>query len=379
MAGSSPITFGVELEFNVKNNDTRSDGLAETISFLGNALVKETSLPIAVYGNPVRDHTEDTEEREEAPYEYYYILNESCAPAGRLDLVGMEITTPIRKADQIAAKLPEISTLIRALSQARCEIQIGKGTGLHVHVGSKNKLTLRMAQKCITLVSLLEMPFLQAIQPQARIQASTAYAGSVLSTARIVRNMAALGQVWHLAATYKREKAQVDAHIPPVARQNNRFWNKNGKQIESLLHGVWTAPDLEHLETGISRNGLERLGFALSLRGEDPHENEESTFEFRYGDMTFDAPYITMWVSVVTRIVEFAHLDATAFASKTRAILGALVDWDQARPETCFSGILRALDFTSGQVQEWVQLIAQHRAGNDRSVDQGRRLIPLSG
>ena len=408
MAGSSsPITFGVELEFNVFKRAEDLQGYAEAISYFGKALAKETNLPIAgkcrciggqtchgcasvpetyrqiarqmtVYGHPVRNHTQDKVYRGNAPYEYYFVMNENCAPAGRSDLVGMEISTPVRKADQIASGLPEIGSLIKALSELPCHIQIGKGTGLHIHVGSEAKLTLRLAQKVITLVAILEQPFLQAFQPQSRRDSSAQYAGPILSGARIVKNMAALGQIWQMAAMYKRERAQVDAHIPPTGRQNNTYWQKNGKEIETLLHGVWTAPKLSQLSQGIARNGIERLGFAIALRGDEPYENKESSFEFRYGDMTFDNAYIAMWVSVVSRIVELGHLDTAAFSSNVSGILQALSTWSQTRPEACFADILRALDFSPVQVQAWLPLIEEHRAGRDRFVDQSRRLIPQS-
>lgn len=234
---------------------------------------------------------------------------------------------------------------------------------------------MRLAQKCVTLVSILELPLLQAIQPEYRREDSWGAANLIVTDGTITGEPFKLDQVWQLAAMYKRQQAQVDAHVPLEARQGNAYWQKHGKQIEKFLDSVWTSPTLDDLGVGICARGFERIGLALSPRGPAPYENNESTIEFRYAAMTFDHAYITMWVKVVSRIFEISRLEAAEFSARVTNILQALSNWTELQPETCFADLVLALGFSPVQAQEWVPLMVQHHSDHDTSVDQSGRLI----
>jgi hypothetical protein len=400
---SSPITFGVELEFNVSKELINAEYHQQALSFLSAELARKTKLPIGstcrcvgknlcagclsvpqenrltskpitLYNDAAREVSASKGESMTL-YDLYFIKKEDCVPAGCQDEYwGMEITTPIRKADEIAAGLPEIKQLISALSSMQCGIEIGDTTGLHVHIGT-DKLTLRMLQKCVTLVSILELPLLQAIQPEYRREDSWGHADLILTNGTITTEPFKLDPAWQQAAVYKRQKSQVDAHVPLEARQSNAYCQKHGKQIEKFLDSVWTAPTLNDLGVGICAWGSERIGLALAPRGPAPYENNESTIEFRYAAMTFDHAYITLWVKIVSRIVEISRLEANEFSARVTNILQALSNWTELQPEACFADLVLALGFTPAQAKEWVPLMVAHRNDHDASVDESGCLI----
>lgn len=375
----------------------------QAICFFGNELAKRTKLPIAgrcfckgknnehlctgcssvidghrhvankmtVFQNPAKDG-----KLSQNPYAYYLIVNESCAPAGR-NMIGLEITTPVRGTKEIIAKLPEIQQIVGTLSRMDCKIQCGDSTGLHVHVGA-DKLSLRLAQKVTTLVAILELPFLQAMQPLSRRKSRFDHASPIVVDSLIIRKPALLGETWKLRAAYKAEKKLVEAHVPRETLKGNPFWDVRGKEISKLIHFVWTAKTLPKLQEALCRNGKERLGLALALRGDAPHENSASTVEFRYSSMTFHTAYIYVWIRIVTRIVEISRMDTAAYATKVRAIMLSLQRWTEGAPEMCFANLLRALGFVDdAQVKEWTSLMKHHRNGVDPSLDKDNRLVRI--
>lgn len=409
MAGTSPspVTFGVELEFAIKKDKDGRETYESLFRDLGHGLAPDVDLPIAGYCRCcLRDELcagcasvdkefqrvgemmtiykplspNDSHVSVTIPtYRYLYIDNEMCYESYDEEF-GMEVTTPILDSTELDNNFPKLTQVVKALNSLNFEISINNRCGLHVHVGMKNNLTLLKAQRGLTLIALLETPLLFSMQPvERRILPGmlTGPSSPVTLHSVIAGDLTRFEPRWGVMSRNKAVTGPlVDSAIPPEARIGNPLWEVRGHhpvtlqparetKIQKFLNGVWTAATLRRLGQALLDEDGTKLGVFIVTR-RDPTtrmlEGAHSTFEFCYSHMTFDIEYIRIWVSIVTRIVELAELDAENFAEKTAEILGALRDWDEAEPDKSFSALLTVLGFGE-QLEQWMKVIIKHHTG----------------
>ncbi|KAF5575333.1 hypothetical protein FPCIR_13200 [Fusarium pseudocircinatum] len=331
------ITFGVELELMTPLPDSQrmwrfiSPSAAARFN-MADLLAKRTSLPIAVQcchapddrcticarvpkenqfnGDCVLQFPEILSCGEFVSERCFMFKGEFLEHAHPLSKTrgwdGVEITTPVFHAGELDDGLDTMKTALANLRQLDLQISADDSCGMHVHVGVESGMAILLAQKITTLVILLETTLL------LRLVAPPRWKGA-FSMPICENSSLAMDMYLHKPP---EDPTLLNQHVPCKSTMKPGKWNNwYPKHIYKMLYGVWGSTILADLSLRLKKAGMNRCGFALSLRdrGEENLEGSPTTVEFRYSQMTFDHELLRNWTEILARIVVIAQGDAEEF------------------------------------------------------------------
>lgn len=284
------------------------------------------------------------------PRYQYFLVQHECLSS--LDIqgewTGLEISTPILDMSELDDGLPRLSRVLSALRKTGMRVLANESCGLHIHVGTRSGMRLMHAKKVATLVALLEHHVLLALLPYRRSE--TFSSRSIGQFSRFARHMSR-GYVYKDMLAADSHPA-MNEHLPPSwtsKRLPRRPWNYGKPSaFRDTLKLIWSSGTLVELQDGLHLREGGRAGVALYLRepgqgkppldsnglprsdkhdlqGTEPtYEGAQSTYEFRFPQMSFDGDFIKHWAELCCKMVELAMLPAPQFAALLERLTGVL-------------------------------------------------------
>ncbi|POR35511.1 Uncharacterized protein TPAR_04290 [Tolypocladium paradoxum] len=322
-------------------------------------------------------------------HQFFLIQKEDLvSPQAKGPWRGIEITTPVFNMSELSAGLPQTKQVVSALRNMDLDIAANRSCGLHVHVGLRAGLRLTLAKKLVTLVMLMELPLILPLCPASRRESP--FTSLITEKSRFVVRRLDLDE---MASALRAEGPEMREHWPwTLGDSTATAWNGGDPvALQGTMRLIWHSRSLRELAEGLCKRASTRTALAIRLRSPDgvqvepssvdpdgnafDFEGTQSTFEFRYPQMSFDMPFIKNWAELCCKLVEIATLDAPAFKAKLQGLVCAL-SAAKASGNTEWETILGAIGL-GHQVPEWREQLRRHAGGEEIShLGEGGILLP---
>lgn len=323
-------------------------------------------------------------------FRYFLVQKEILEAMGQQGKwAGLEISTPVFGMSELDAGLPQVSKLLSALRRIDMKVLVNKSCGMHIHVGVKGGMRLMHAKKVATLTAMLDDTVLRRLLPEIRSLLFSAQ--SIGEFSRFARRFST-GNIYDEMLAADSHPAMRD-HLPSGWTSGNmacREWNYgNPLKFVDTIKLIWSSKTLAELQSGLWLASGARAGTGLVLRepgegkppiiddsssessfsdesadGERPgpdYEGTQSTYEFRFPQMSFDKDFIKHWAELCCKIIELAMLPAPQFASLLDRIAQVLGEIEDAKGDG-LEKIWPALSLQH-QVPFWRAQLDRHERG----------------
>ncbi|KAF6835708.1 hypothetical protein CPLU01_04178 [Colletotrichum plurivorum] len=220
---------------------------------------------------------------------------------GYAGVVGLELATPVmryRKEDfeRVVKVVKTVRSCMRPMLDESC--------GLHVHVGSVRRFSLRSLKRIVSMVWAADPVIFALVHPyrQDNEYSIPLRGGTTLGAKNHLEPYDPLQGDRMLAI-------ELESHIP---------MDRIPKRLREEFSKIWTAPDLLTLKA-LVRTAVDNSRASVALNIKHPVDNEifvdagpanrvlQGTIEFRTREGSLDPELVVRWAKLVTAMVEKAE------------------------------------------------------------------------